>query len=38
MALAILLILVGIWIMVNLMNGNLGGWVSGTVKINPVTA
>jgi hypothetical protein len=37
MALAILLILVGIWLLINLLNGNLVGWVDGTIKINPVT-
>lgn len=35
MALAILLIIVGIWLMVNTANGNLPGWAAGTVKLGP---
>ncbi len=38
MALGILLILVAFWLFINLMNGNLVGWVAGTIKINPATA
>jgi flagellar biogenesis protein FliO len=35
MALAILLIILAIWVLVNTMNGTLPGWASGTVKLGP---